>query len=160
MADANGSLHGKGKMIINSILSPVFTPLWGDGSLGNVTISSNTSLSPGILYQYENLIIQPGVSLVAHGAIIMVKNTLTVNGLITASGMGAKGATSSRAKGEDGFGCGGAGGGAGSGPTGSGNGGAGGDTPTMKGGAGGVGDGSSKNENGTAGVCRTRLSFR
>lgn len=65
---------------------------FGDGSLGDVVISANTELNGGgQIYQYNNLTINSGITLTANQSIIVVKDTLTINGLITASGMGGPG---------------------------------------------------------------------
>ena len=55
---------------------------WGDGSDGNVTLSSNTALS-GAKY-YNNLTINAGVSVTgATPIVIFARNTVTINGTIT-----------------------------------------------------------------------------
>jgi hypothetical protein len=84
-----GGLHSK----IGAIpYIPNFTvPIFGDGSLGDVTISGTVTLDPGSIYQYKNLTIPQGQVLIPHKAIVMVKETLTVSGLVSASGKGAGG---------------------------------------------------------------------
>ena len=150
-ASSTGSLHGKlewyGEGIINDvantrkdlIIPHWVVPLLGDGSLGNKTISSNTTLNPKEIYQYNNLTVNAGRTLTAHGAVIMVRDTLTVSGLISASGMGAAGgsskSSSSGDNGKAGYGFAGAGGGGGRFDY---NGGAGGSTTFKTGGAGGT----------------------
>jgi hypothetical protein len=67
---------------------------WGDGSDGNVTLSSNTSLS-GAKY-YNNLTINSGVTITgASPIIIFARGTVTINGTITpdrtAGGAGGSG---------------------------------------------------------------------
>ena len=54
--------------------------VYGTGLDGNVTISVNTSLSSDMYY--NNLTINPGVTLNPNGFRIFVKNTLTVNGTL------------------------------------------------------------------------------
>jgi len=77
-----------------------FSPLvFGDGSLGNVTISSNTTLSAGTngikVLQYNNLTVNSGVYLEGNSAdkvlVILVKDTLTINGTIRMDGRGGAG---------------------------------------------------------------------
>jgi hypothetical protein len=149
-ASSTGSLHGKlewyGEGIINDvantrkdlIIPQWVVPLLGDGSLGNKTISSNTTLNPKEIYQYNNLTVNADTTLTAHGAVIMVRDTLTVSGLISASGMGAAGGSgSSGGVGKAGYGFAGAGGG---GSRFDRDGGAGGSTTFKTGGAGGTSD--------------------
>lgn len=67
---------------------------WGDGSDGNVTLSSNTAIS-GAKY-YNNLTINAGVDVTgASPIIIFARNTITINGTITpnrtAGGAGGNG---------------------------------------------------------------------
>ena len=54
--------------------------VYGTGLDGNVTISVNTSLSNDMYY--NNLTINPGVTLNPNGFRVFVKNTLTVNGTL------------------------------------------------------------------------------
>jgi len=65
--------------------------LFGDGSDGNVTISSNTSLTEPKFY--DNLTVNSGVSLNVNGFPVYVKGTLTLNGTIHCDGTSASGAT-------------------------------------------------------------------
>lgn len=58
--------------------------LFGDGSDGDVTISSNTSLSSDIYY--DNLTVNTGITLTTNGYRVFVKNKLTVNGTVDFSG--------------------------------------------------------------------------
>ena len=114
-ANINGSLNAK----INFLNSGSFIPAipFGDGSLGDVVISSNTTLGEFSIYQYDNLTINSGITLTAHRAIILVKDALTVNGLISATGKGGSGGAKGDSTGVSGAtgGNGGAGGGFGAG---------------------------------------------
>ena len=67
---------------------------YGDGTDGDVTISTNTSI--GELKKYNNLTINSGVTLTSsvteHASLmIKVKETLTINGTIDMDGKGARG---------------------------------------------------------------------
>jgi len=67
---------------------------YGDGTDGDVTISTNTSI--GELKKYNNLTINSGVALTSsvteHASLmIKVKETLTINGTIDMDGKGARG---------------------------------------------------------------------
>ena len=127
-----------------------FSPLvFGDGSLGNVTISSNTTLSAGTngikVLQYNNLTVNSGVYLEGNSAdkvlVILVKDTLTINGTIRMDGRG--GAGGAGGAGSDGGAAGafGGGGGGGDGSGTRGGGGGGGGTAGSDGIAGGGGGG-------------------
>ena len=68
---------------------------YGDGRDGDVTISSNTSITG--LKRYNNLTINAGQTLTSSATthaslIIQVKGTLTINGTISMDGKGARGA--------------------------------------------------------------------
>ena len=66
------------------------SPLWGDGSDGNVTISSNTTLT--VEKAYNNLTIDATFTLTLAGFPIFVRGTLTWNGSIGTGTGGAGGA--------------------------------------------------------------------
>ena len=70
--------------------SILYTGFGGDGSDGDVVISSNTDIS-NTVKQYNNLTVNAGVILTAQNCIIGVKGTLTLNGTITATGGGYSG---------------------------------------------------------------------
>ena len=83
----------------------VFQGVFGDGSDGDITISSDTSLARDMYY--ENLTINNGVTLTSSGFRIFVRGTLTNNGTISAKGNdGTNGANATA----DGIGTGGPGG--------------------------------------------------
>ena len=83
----------------------VFQGVFGDGSDGDITISSDTSLARDMYY--ENLTINNGVTLTSTGFRIFVRGTLTNNGTISAKGNdGTNGANATA----DGIGTGGPGG--------------------------------------------------
>lgn len=106
-ANEAGSLHARVKY---NALEP-FTPysFGGNGSLGDVVINTNATING--VNQYNNLTVNAGVTLTCEtGTIILVKRTLTVNGLITASGKGGAGATSTSVPGASGAGIAGSGG--------------------------------------------------
>jgi len=109
---------------------------YGDGSDGDVTISTDTTLTEN--KQYNNLTVNAGITLNTAGYTVKVKNTLINNGTITDSSSG---------------GAGGAGGAVGSGGVNDANGGAGGNgnagtgTGGTGGGGGGGGAGQWKNDN-------------
>ena len=63
---------------------------YGDGTDGNVTISSNTTLTGA--KQYNNLTVNSGITLNTAGYQVQVKDTLTNNGIITSTNGGAGGA--------------------------------------------------------------------
>ena len=67
------------------------TKAWGGGGDGNVTISSNTTLSD--VKYYGNLVINSGVTITKATSplIIYAKGTITVNGTIDMSGKGGSG---------------------------------------------------------------------
>lgn len=73
---------GSGAIIRSSALSN--SQGFGDGSDGNVTISTNTSLSRDMYY--NNLTVSNTFTLTPNGYRIYVKGTLTVNGVIDLSG--------------------------------------------------------------------------
>ena len=81
--------------------SGISTMLYGDGSDGDETISTNTTLTED--KNYENLTVDSGVVLSPDGYIIRVKGELTLNGTIARNGEtgnnGANGVTSSGAGG-------------------------------------------------------------
>lgn len=58
--------------------------IYGDGSDGDVTIGSNTTLTRSM--QYNNLTVSAGFTLTTDGYEVLVKGTLTVNGTISAAG--------------------------------------------------------------------------
>lgn len=65
--------------------------LLNDGSSGSLTPASNTTLAPGI-YRYNNVNIPAGVtvSLSSGNALVIIsKNTVNIDGLLSVSGMGA-----------------------------------------------------------------------
>jgi len=62
---------------------------YGDGTDGNVTISSNTTLTGA--KQYNNLTVNSGITLNTAGYQVKVKGTLTNNGIITDSSTGGAG---------------------------------------------------------------------
>ena len=66
--------------------------IFGGGSDGDVTISSDTTLSRNM--SYDNLTIDAGFTLYPNGYIINVKNTLTINGTISRIGNNAPAPTS------------------------------------------------------------------
>ena len=68
----------------NSFGLPFLAEIFGDGSDGDVVISSNTSLARDMYY--NNLTVDSGVTLKPNGYQIFVKGTLTNNGIIDASG--------------------------------------------------------------------------
>jgi len=72
-----------------------FEAIFGDGSDGDVTISSNTSLSRDMFY--NNLTINNGFTLNPNGYRIFVKSTLTVNGIIARNGNNGGNASGSTA---------------------------------------------------------------
>lgn len=66
---------------------------WGTGGLGDVTISSDTSVTPGE-FQYANLTVNTGITLDVAGStrepwVIRVSGTLTINGTIQAQNGGS-----------------------------------------------------------------------
>jgi len=86
--DSVGSVHAR--LLYLSCAPITGHPFGGTGVLGDATISSNTTIS-GVKH-YNNLTVNAGVTLTCEsGTIILVKNTLTVNGLISASGKGSQG---------------------------------------------------------------------
>lgn len=62
-------------------------PLFGDGSDGDVTISSNTTLSRDMYYR--NLTVNGGVTLTTAGYAIWVSGTATITGTISCAGSSA-----------------------------------------------------------------------
>jgi hypothetical protein len=65
--------------------------IYGNGSGGDVTISSNTALS-NVNVQYEDLTINSGITLtVPSGTIIRSNGTVTINGAIAVSNVGSGG---------------------------------------------------------------------
>ena len=121
-ADVGGSLHAKLKqmgVVLQEVsaLPPLLEPFFGNDPLSNITISSNSSLSDGYIHRYNNLTVNAGITLNVNKSIILVKDTLTVNGLISASGKGGLGGlkpgTGDTQPGQDGYGYAGAGGGGG-----------------------------------------------
>lgn len=118
------TIMNKGVEFVFGSFQEGFLSFGGDGSDGDVTISSNTDIS-GETKQYNNLTINAGVTLTAKNSIIGVKGTLTVNGTITANAGGGAGGTCPLCSGSDGTeqgtagivgdvtGCGGSGGGGG-----------------------------------------------
>ena len=71
-------------------ISSTFGVFGGDGSDGDVVISRNTDISNSAK-QYNNLTIDPGVTLTAKNCIIGVKGNLTVKGMISVDGGGLPG---------------------------------------------------------------------
>lgn len=99
-ANSGGSLHAK---VAFGLLNP-FTPysFGGNGVDGDVVVSANTTI--GGIKQYNNLTVNAGATLACEtGTIILVKNTLTVNGLITSSGKGGAGGAAAGYTGNNGF---------------------------------------------------------
>jgi hypothetical protein len=83
--DSSGDLIVNDSLIVNN-------SIFGDGSDGDVTISSNTTLTSDMFY--NNLTIQTGFTLNPNGYRIFVKNTLTFEGtgkIISNGGNGAVG---------------------------------------------------------------------
>jgi hypothetical protein len=110
-ANANGSLHSKAKY--NALMPFTRYSFGGNGSLGDVVVSTNTTIS-GINH-YNSLTVNYGVALTCGtGTMIFVKETLTVNGLITSSGQGGAGGASYGGSGGQGGGLAGSGGAGGS----------------------------------------------
>lgn len=60
------------------------SPMFGDGSDGDVTISSNTTVTRNMFYR--NLTVNSGVTLTLSGVAIWVSGTLTLNGEISNKG--------------------------------------------------------------------------
>jgi len=75
---AAGTFTGNGSGITNIIT------LFGDGSDGNVTISTNTTITADMYY--NNLTIDAGVTLDSNNFRIFIKGTLTLNGTISNDG--------------------------------------------------------------------------
>lgn len=71
-------------------LGVITAAMWGDGSDGSVTISSNTTLTRNMFY--EDLTVNSGVVLETAGFGVWVRGTLTLNGEISNSGSGVTGA--------------------------------------------------------------------
>jgi len=67
------------------------TKAWGGGGDGNITISSNTTLSD--VKYYDNLVINSGVTVTKASSplVIYAKGTITVNGTIDMTGKGGAG---------------------------------------------------------------------
>jgi len=85
---ASGAAHFENVEIGGSTIQYVITNSgifsFGDGSDGDATISSNTTLTAD--KYYDNLTVNSGVTLNPGGYRIFVKNTLTVNGSIARNG--------------------------------------------------------------------------
>ncbi len=81
---------------VNSKSITLRLPFWrdfGDGSDGSVTHSSNTSIAPGV-YNYINFTLNSGITLTQNNRgplVIRCTGTCTINGTITANGMGGRG---------------------------------------------------------------------
>lgn len=91
---------------------------FGDGSDGDVTISSDTTLTRDMFY--NNLTINSGVKLTTNGFRLFIKGTLTNNGIISAVGNNGGNGTNGGSVTSDGKGANGAGGAGGAGlPSGS-----------------------------------------
>jgi hypothetical protein len=97
--DAPKSYSGQGGKIVQVKLDEsglefsdsLLKILFGDGSDGDVTISSDTTLTRDMFY--NNLTVNSGVKLRTNGYRIFVKETLTNNGIIHNNGGDASGAT-------------------------------------------------------------------
>lgn len=80
------------KAYVDTTVAASAGPIAGDGSDGDVTISSNTTLTMDMYY--NSLTIDSGVTLTTNGYAVFVKNDLTWNGTIAAgNGTNASGAT-------------------------------------------------------------------
>lgn len=88
-----GALSATDKVVspgnLNAVLDFIIGLMFGDGSDGDVVISSNTSLSRDMYY--NNLTVNAGVTLTTAGYRVFVAGTLTNNGTIS-NGGGAGGA--------------------------------------------------------------------
>jgi len=73
------------------LLTNILNNQFGDGSDGNVTISTNTTLTRTMYY--NTLTVNNGVTLITAGYAVFVKGTLTNNGVISNDGTAASGAT-------------------------------------------------------------------
>ena len=73
------------------------TKAWGGGGDGNVTISSNTTLSD--VKYYDNIVINSGVTVTKASSplVIYAKGTITVNGTIDMTGKGGAGGSQATA---------------------------------------------------------------
>lgn len=76
-----------GKNIYNVQIDGLMYPFFGDGSDGNVTISSNVTLSRDM--NYRNLTINGGCSLDTANYVVYVSRVCTINGVLHANGRGA-----------------------------------------------------------------------
>ena len=152
-ATTNGSaVTAVDQTTVIDIAIPKFEHMYyGDGSDGDVTISSNTNLSE--VKRYNNLTINAGQTLSTSAGsyaslIIQVKDTLTINGTISMDGKGSAGSAG---------GVGGSGGGGGVGDGSAGGAGGSGAVPLLYGGWGnkdttdqGIGNSSGSGQGGTA----------
>ncbi len=84
--------------LTSSVLSSLYVGLTntfgGTGVDGNVVISSNTTIAPNVVKNYNNLLVEAGKTLSLSSAgnmYLCVKGSLTVNGTISVVGMGATG---------------------------------------------------------------------
>jgi hypothetical protein len=156
--DSTKFLSGIGTYIIPGVYSrfvPYFKDFGGDGSDGDETISSNTTLADsgvGVkVMQYNDLTIDAGCYLQAHAndkvLVIGVKGTLTLNGTIKMNGRGGAGGIYCIGGGAGAAGGGGGGGGPTAGFTQGGGGGGGG----QKGGDGAINDAGEGGCNGAGG---------
>lgn len=103
VANPNGSVHGKLASLqkastpTRSFAHP-WLPAFGDGADGNFNPTSNTTLIKSRVYRFNNVTIPAGVTVtVPDGALILVKGTIIVNGLLTATGIAANGGTGATA---------------------------------------------------------------
>lgn len=72
------------KTYVDANAGGLAAPLFGDGSDGDVTISSNTTLTRTMFYR--NLTVNSGITLTVSGYGIWVSGTLTLNGTISGAG--------------------------------------------------------------------------
>jgi hypothetical protein len=80
-------IHGNEKhteVYVTSAQAGLSANIFGDGSDGDVTISSNTTLVSD--KNYNNLTINTGIGLYTNGYVVRIKNTLTCNGKIHCEG--------------------------------------------------------------------------
>jgi hypothetical protein len=107
-----------GSIVVATSFQSFYKIPFGDGSDGDVTISSNTTLPAGTdgvkVMKYNNLTVNSGVYLEGNTSdkalVILVKGTLTLNGTIRMNGRGGAGGAAGNGRGG---GAGGFGGGAG-----------------------------------------------
>ena len=79
----------------------------GSGVDGDLNVTGVTTLTPGVVYNYNNVTIDPGATLDTQGCLIYVKGTLLNEGTITDTygggrgGSGGSGGSGSRGSGDD-----------------------------------------------------------